>query len=322
MIKYPSIEQFRRIVSEVRLKADFKGLDENNKPVYKRSDVYPTLKFYGAIKAHGTNAAIVKHKDKIQFQSRTRVLSLEHDNEGFMNYMSNIDLEPLFNGLEFNDHVAIYGEWCGGNIQKGVALNQLPKMFIIFGVKIDGEWVKFSPLLQDVKNNIHNIYKFKTFEIDIDFNYPEKSQNQMLEWTLEVENECPIGKYFGVYGIGEGIVFTNYQNQDLKFKSKGQKHSVSKVKTLNAVDVELIKSVNEFVETVVTENRCSQGLSHFKENNIEVDITNVGVFIGWVVSDVLKEEMDVIQASKLDLKMVKKETSIQAKAWFINNLEF
>ena len=35
-------------------------------------------------------------------------------------------------GIKFNDYCAIYGEWCGGNIQKGVAINGLNKMFVIF----------------------------------------------------------------------------------------------------------------------------------------------------------------------------------------------
>jgi hypothetical protein len=32
--------------------------------------------------------------------------------------------------------ITIYGEWCGGNIQKGVGITNLEKSFFIFGVKI------------------------------------------------------------------------------------------------------------------------------------------------------------------------------------------
>ena len=34
------------------------------------------------------------------------------------------------------DYVTVFGEWCGKGIQKGVAINQLEKMFIIFELKL------------------------------------------------------------------------------------------------------------------------------------------------------------------------------------------
>ena len=126
MKKYPSIEQFRNVIKKVRLLHDFSGKDENGKPVYQHLSNYPTLKFHGTVKLHGTNSAVVKYSDgHIEFQSRERVLSLEGDNAGFMTAMSNKNLDFLFDGIEFNDFIAVYGEWCGGNIQKGVAINGL-----------------------------------------------------------------------------------------------------------------------------------------------------------------------------------------------------
>ena len=107
---------------------------------------------------------------------------------------------------------------------------------------------------------------------------PELVQNKIIEMTISVEDSCPVGKYFNKEGVGEGIVFTCTTNQDLKFKSKGEKHSASKVKTLNTVDTEAMASINEFVELAVTENRLEQGISFFKENNIEVDAKNTGQF--------------------------------------------
>jgi hypothetical protein len=50
--------------------------------------------------------------------------------------------------------------------------------------------------------------------------------------TISVEDECPVGKFFNKEGVGEGIVFTCVTNQELKFKSKGEKHYASKVKIL------------------------------------------------------------------------------------------
>lgn len=61
MKKYPSIEQFRNVIKTVRFNHDFQGKDENGNPIYQHKENYPTLKFQGTVKLHGTNAAIVKY---------------------------------------------------------------------------------------------------------------------------------------------------------------------------------------------------------------------------------------------------------------------
>jgi hypothetical protein len=321
MKKYPSIEQFKNIIREVKLRHDYKGKDEEGKTIYQHTENYPTLKFKGTVKLHGTNASIVKYSDgRIEFQSRERVLSLEQDNANFMAEMMKINLSFLFDSFKFNDYCAVYGEWCGGNIQKGVAINGLPKMFVIFGVKVDDEWVELPLSLQDNPNHIYNINQFQTFEVDIDFNSPELAQNKMIELTMAVEECCPVGEYFGKKGVGEGIVFTCVNNQNLKFKSKGEKHSVTKVKKLNPIDTEVMNSINEFVNSVVTENRLEQGITYFNENGIEVDVKNTGQFLSWIVGDVLKEENDTIVDNNLDEKKVKNSIVNKARMWFINKL--
>lgn len=321
MKKYSSIEQFRNVIREVKSIHDYKGRDENGDPIYRHTENYPVLKFRGTVKLHGTNAGIVKYSDgRIEFQSRERILSLDLDNSGFMSEMSKIDLSFLFKDIQFNDYCAIYGEWCGGNIQSGVAISGLPKMFVIFGIMVDDVWIDLPVSLQDNSHNIYNILQFETFEIDIDFNRPELVQNQIIDMTVGVENLCPVGKYFGKEGVGEGIVFTCVGNQDLKFKSKGEKHSVSKVKKLNMIDTELMNNINEFIELAVTENRLEQGITFFKENNIEVDSKNTGQFLQWIVKDVLKEEGDTIADSGLDEKKVKGAIVNKSRVWFLNKI--
>lgn len=321
MKKYPSIEQFRNVIREVRNNHDYQGKDEEGKAIYQHKENYPILKFQGTVKLHGTNSGVAKYSDgHIEFQSRERVLSLENDNAGFMATMMPKDLDFLFSGLNFKDYAIIYGEWCGGNIQKGVAINGLDKMFVIFGIKVDDEWIELPKYLYANEIGIYNILQFQTYEIEIDFNNPELSQNKIIEMTLSVEESCPVGKFFGKEGVGEGIVFTCVTNQDLKFKSKGEKHSASKVKTLNAIDTESMESINEFIELAVTENRLQQGISCFKENNIEVDSKSTGLFLGWIVKDVLKEEKDTLEKSGLDEKKVKNAIVTKARAWFLNQL--
>lgn len=319
MKKYPSIEQFRNLIRTVKTRHDYKGEDEEGNAIYQHTENYPTLKFRGTVKLHGTNAGIVKYSDdRLKFQSRERVLSLEEDNANFVAEMMKLDLSFLFSSVQFDDHCAVYGEWCGGNIQKGVAINELPKMFVIFGIKIDGQWAELPLYLHDNSNRIYNILQFPTYDIEIDFNNPESAQNKIIEMTMEVEKCCPVGNFFGKEGIGEGIVFTAEIDQNLKFKSKGEKHSVTRVKKLNPIDTELMNSINEFVDCVVTENRLEQGITFFKENNIEFDLKNMGQFLSWIVRDVLKEENDTVIENKFDEKKVKNAIVTKSKMWFLD----
>lgn len=85
MKKFPSIEQLRSVVRTVKTQHDYQGKDDNGEAVYSHTSNYPTLKFQGTVKLHGTNASIVKYKDgRLEYQSRERVLSLEQDNANFM----------------------------------------------------------------------------------------------------------------------------------------------------------------------------------------------------------------------------------------------
>lgn len=321
MKKYPSIEQFRNLIKEVRMAHDYKGKNEEGNPIYLNTEKYPVLKFTGTIKLHGTNSSIVKYKEgNVEFQSRERVLSIDQDNANFMQEMVKKDLSFLFKDFEFNEYVAIYGEWCGGNIQKGVAINGLDKMFVIFGVKIDDNWVNIPVTLHDNVKGIFNILQFRTYHIDIDFNNPQLVQNEIIEMTKEVEDECPVGLYFGKKGIGEGLVFTCDTNKSYRFKSKGEKHSETKVKKLNSVNIEHLNSINEFIENTVTENRLEHGISFFKENNIELEPKNIGQYFSWIVKDVLKEEIDTITENDLNEKAIKNAIITKARVWYLNKI--
>lgn len=320
MIKYPSIDQFRHVIRNVKDRHDFQGKEENGEPIYRNTDPYPIITFTGTVKLHGTNASVVKYKDKVEFQSRERVLTLQQDNAKFMLSMLGKNLDFLFEGIEFNESIAIYGEWCGEGIQKGIAISQLPKMFVIFGCKVDGRWIEFDRF--DNEQLIFNINQFKTWKIDIDFNNPELVQNQIIDWTIEVENECPVGKYFGISGIGEGIVFkTMWNDQQLMFKSKGEKHSSSRVETIAAVDVDKINSMNEFVNYVLTESRLNQGIEKVKEMGLEINSKPTGDFLRWIVNDVIKEEQDTIVQNQLDPKKINVMISNIARKWYFKYLQ-
>ena len=338
-ISFPSIEQFRHINATVNRQFNFVGLDENGEAIYDHNKDKPTLKFKGTVKLHGTNAGICfNNEDGMWAQSRENIITPESDNAGFAFFVeSNREIfESMFahiaerDGIDLNTNtLSIYGEWCGGNIQKGVGISNLPKSFFIFGVKVtphvetDEErkskpayWISYHGLkAPDAK--IYNIDDFQTWEMDIDFNRPELSQNKLSELTIAVEEECPVAKAFGFSGIGEGIVWScEFKGVVHRFKVKGEKHSSSKVKTLAAVDVEKVNSIKEFVDYAVTESRFNQGIEKTFPNNEPIDIKKMGALIKWVTDDIIKEEMDTMKASNLEPKDVNKYVSTKVRDMF------
>ena len=336
MNKFPSIKQFRDVIREVRRKAEFMGLDATGEPIINPAPKMPTLNFRGSVKMHGTNAGIVFTPEGIVFQSRERVLTSESDNAGFCNHImehGNV-LRSIASKIEkqeglspaLDNTIAIFGEWCGGNVQKGVALNGLPKMFVAFAVQINGEWIDINNFhwLTDSSANIYNVSQFEQYTMTIDFERPEIAQNELGAITMAVEARCPIAEQFDSIGTGEGVVWRCVENpsSDLWFKVKGEKHSASKVKTLAVVDVEAVAAVRDFIEMAVTEQRLEQGLQNLlNEQQKPFEMSSVGDFIRWVYGDVIKEEGDTIQANGFDPKKLGGPISRACKRWYVARLD-
>ena len=336
MIKFPSIEQFRSVVATVLRQYNFAGLDENGDAIYDTTRPKPTLTFKGTV-----NAAVSGNlSDGIWSQSRENIITPEKDNAGFAFFVeSNKELfteliASVFTKNEIDmleNTVTIYGEWAGGNIQKGVGITNIEKSFFIFGVKVTPHttteedakvkpayWVDYS-YLKSPENRIFNIDDYPTWTIDIDFNMPQLVQNKLSELTLAVEEECPVAKAFGFSGVGEGIVWSTTLNGNVhRFKVKGEKHSSSKVKTLAAVDTEKLESIQKFVEYAVTESRFNQALENVFPNEEPIQNNKLGDVIRWVVNDVIKEEMDTMVDNKIEPKDVNKYISSKVREMFFN----
>jgi hypothetical protein len=325
---FTDIGQFREVIRQVKHDTDYKGKNEAGEPIFLHDKPYPTLKFRGTVKLHGTNSSIVKYKEKnefhdeYEFQSRERILELGKDNNGFMLSMKGKSFDKLF-GDSFNDHCAIYGEWCGGSIQKGIAINGLPKMFVIFAVKIDNIYqdMFFNQHLKIENQQIYNILQFEHYFIDIDFENPQMVQNGLVEMTQKVEEQCPVGKHFGKTGVGEGIVWEHISDgKRYIFKVKGEKHQSSHIKKLVTVDTEEINNIKEFVEYAVTESRLKQGIDKLIELGKPVDMKSTGDYLRWIFNDIIKEEEDTIVKNGIDVKKIGKEISNKAMIFWLNHL--
>lgn len=333
LIKMPSIDQFRRIVKQVCDQAAYVETGEDGVVVYDYLKPKPVLIARGTVKVHGTNAGVSCKGDEMWFQSKANIITIEKDNNGFAAFGNSrreafvkmFDEVKATHKLTDQDTVTIYGEWAGGGIQKGVAINGLDRFFAIFGVKITPEdegqyayWVEYSNL-RDNSVSIYNIDQFGVCAVEIDFNNPQEAQNEIIELTLAVERECPVGKFFGVSGIGEGLVFTiNGFGHPKTFKSKGELHSKSKVKTLSKVDLERLSLIDACVDEITHDWRFEQGLVEIYGSDYEhnLDRKMLGKFINWVTTDTLKEEYDLIESHGFEPKEVMGKVSQKAKEYY------
>jgi hypothetical protein len=356
---FPSIGQFANVVASVNRKSTYVGRDADDEPIYDKFAAKPTLKFIGTTKLHGTNAGVILdfYNNTIYFESRESVIAPGNDNAGFATYMSSIQehfADAVINNLGlkdtcwhpdnkedgfWNDHVlAIYGEWCGGSIQKGVAINGLEKMFVIFNATIrtrentESRNLDWFPVEEIKKMNfknitllekkVFNIYDFKTWELEIDFEKFHESINQIVDNTIKVEEECPFAKEFGSIGIGEGIVYIcttpGFNNSDFWFKSKGEKHANSKVKTLKPVDDAKINRMIEISNRVTPAWRLEQMFNQTFDtiNGGIVTTEKLGDYIKAVNNDICKEETLLMEQEGIQFKDIAKYVSTITRDYF------
>lgn len=316
IIKFGSIGQFRNFIKTMQ----YLG--------------WRKINLIGTVKIHGTNSSVgLDLKDNLLFyQSRNRVLSLDDDNYDFAKYIEDNKSEflKIFDEIknkintEKYDSIIIYGELAGKGIQNKVAVSQIDRFFAPFSiVGVNKDTVDELDVKLSINESIrfYPVETFGVYNVQLDLDNVHLAQQEIKDLTISIENECPVGKYFGVSGTGEGIVFTD-ETKQYSFKSKGEKHSVSKVKVIADVDIEKINKIKDFVDYSVTENRLNQGIEYLKEMNKELDISNMGDFLRWLANDVLKEEQDVITENGLDndLKAIMKSVSSKGRKWFMDKI--
>ena len=71
---WPSIDQFRQVITYVKQKTQFKGFDENGERIYN-PELLPTIEYIGTVKLHGTNGALVASNGEYGYQNRTKLLT-------------------------------------------------------------------------------------------------------------------------------------------------------------------------------------------------------------------------------------------------------
>eukprot|EP00798_Chlamydomonas_sp_ICE-L_P012961 gene12961-biopygen3899 len=198
-------------------------------------------------------------------------------------YSDLFDRIQAIHGADIRSNIVVCGEYCGKGVQSKVALCKLAKMFVIFAIRIDYEWVdmtKYSTVFCQ-EEWIFNIMNFPTYEVEVDMSDTQPAQDYMADLTNSVDAECPFA-----YQLAASRV------------------------------TEYIKTVTEFVESVTTESRLSQGIECLVEQGVELRIHSVSEFSSWVCRDVFKEERDTIEENGFNVNDVRKVLYRKAGNWY------
>ncbi|MBP0020238.1 MAG: hypothetical protein J7647_22120 [Cyanobacteria bacterium SBLK] len=294
----------------------------------------PTVTYRAKIKLDGTNGGIQIFSDgRIAVQSRSQIITPQSDNAGFANWVTqNID---FFARLTRENHLTVFGEWCGKGIQKRTAISRIDrKIFAIFALQYGGRDGQY-PCWEIDPDRIRKIIPphpdifvlpFESEPIVLDFGDRERLQNvsDRLNEAIEAVETCDpwVKDTFGIEGLGEGLVFypqteglaERISYRELLFKAKGEKHQVVKVKKPVQIDPEVAQNVEEFVNLFVTEARLQQGVTEACSG--ELDMKKMGDFLKWITADIQKESVAELETANLTWKNVGKAVMNAARQWY------
>lgn len=314
---FPKIYQMRQAVKNLRKMAMNRAVQQ--------------ISFHGTPKIHGTNAGIVVANGKVTAQSRTRSLTPDNDNYQFATF---VDQHADLLARVLPDNVVYYGEWCGNGIQKNVAVSQLSRRLVIFAARTldDRVWHRPAELINDVQRrvladcNIFTIDMFPSYSVDVDVDCPSSAVEEIEKIVERVEQQCPVGLFFGVDGVGEGVVWTPmddelFNDTDLWFKTKGDKHQATKTKQKIELDPLIVSTRQEFVQSVVTDVRLKQAADYVREIHGTCSVKHTADFLRWIAHDIQTEERDTMEANDIAWKDVAKAINGRARTYWMRVVE-
>ena len=314
MYKWPKIPQFHGLLRDVNARKEYYAS--------QNIEYNPVVQYRPKVKIHGTNSSIVLQGSNITAQSRNNVLTENKDNAGFRSWVQeNVEWCNLVSDIPHEDTIIVFGEWAGIGIQSGTAINQLNrKVFCVFALYVDDRKIYDPDAIRDLlpdHEGVHVIpYLPETYTVYFnDKNSIEEFSKLTNNLVNKIQEVDPFVKEsFGIEGTGEGIVFYPLEHSFSKyaFKAKIEKFAVERQRSPVTISPEKSKSIDDFVNRFLTEERLLQGLSEIGP----WDIKNTGKFVKWVSQDIFEESKYALEDSGLDWKDVCKSINRSASLWW------
>lgn len=120
--KYHKIHQFRDVVRDIQFKANYKGKDENDSPIYEES-IKPTVFFKGTVKLHGTNIQVAFDGKELLAGKRSSLIGKDQLEAHFgfnrfvhtthKDYFQNLLKELHSTYCKEGQQIILYGEFAG-----------------------------------------------------------------------------------------------------------------------------------------------------------------------------------------------------------------
>jgi RNA ligase len=297
------------------------------------------------IKLHGTNAGYVVNvaENNVVAMKRTGYITPKNDNFGYARWVAKNEKAILNSAFASRDEkiafLIVWGEWCGGNVQKRVALEKLDKMFCPFQVNVkyaDGSIEQFwdPEVIARYVPSCVKVLEYEDFTFSFNFSTGQPSPGSIdidqLNSKVKAVDECDpwVKRHFDIDGIGEGFVFYPVEifiddklcslpdKQKYLFKAKGENHSVVVNKSNVITVAEKSPSIAAFVEKFQTPQRINQAI----ENTGPCCMASLGKFLKWIIADIAKESADELEISGLLWKDVSATITRNAKQLYINEI--
>ncbi len=264
--------------------------------LYKNTEILLFKECYALEKIHGTSAKVIwKDKKIILFSGGEKY-------EKFAKLFNTEKLEKKFKEL-FECDVTIYGEAYGGKCQGMSATYGKELKFVVFDVKVDGNWL-------DVLNAEDVVKK-----IGLEFVSFTKIKTTLKE--IDRQRDLPSIQSFkngiGEEKLREGIVLRplielikNNGNRII-VKHKGEKFSETKTKReVNPEQLKILEDAKAIAEEWVTPMRLNHVLDKLGNPS---EMENTREVIKAMIEDVTREAKGEIKESRQAIQFIGKKTA-------------